>query len=164
MSDIDMDVDQDSDQRPNYEPFAAGEYELFISDYKTGKTKESNRTKMDLELTVDAGPFKGRKMWHTLVFVPKGEPGHGLTVQALKAFGLMQAGETAVSLSFADFKGRTCRAKVIIRPATAEYKAKNEIPPGGFITGEETKQEPPVKQPPAKQTASAGKPQGKRPF
>lgn len=133
MSDVDMDVDPEGGAK-SFQPFPAGEYLLGITDYKAGIT-QSNRKKLDLELTVDEGPFVGRKMWYVLTFIPKGEDGHGFTVQCLRALGLIHKGETKANLSYGDFKGRTARAKVIIE--TYEGKQRNKIATAGWITGDE---------------------------
>lgn len=46
-----------------------------------------------LEMTVAEGPFQNRKLWHYLVWLAPGAPGHGMTLKALKAFGIDPEGE-----------------------------------------------------------------------
>lgn len=151
MSDIDMDVDP-KDNVKSFDPVPEGEYLLSISNVTPGTTK-TGRKKLDLELTIDEGEFLGRKLWNTLVFIPKGENGHGLMVQTLKAFGLMSGEDNKVSLSYEDFKNRTARARVIID--VYEGKKSNKVKTGGWITNEEpAPANTPAK---AKQPAAAGR-------
>jgi hypothetical protein len=157
MSEIDMEVDP-TDGAKSFKPFPAGEYLLGITDLKLGTTVTSGRKKLDLELTVDEGEYVGRKMWYTLTLIPKGEDGHGFTVQCLQAFGLLAKGETSIHLNRDDFKGRTARANVIIE--TYEGKSRNKIATAGWITGDEDKQ-PVLAGTQATTTGAQGKPKSK---
>jgi hypothetical protein len=67
------------------------------------KDKEGNPLKSKkgndmwvLELTVAEGPHKDRKQWHYLVWLPAGAPGHGMTLKALKAFGIDPEGDNDI--------------------------------------------------------------------
>ena len=95
----------------------------------------SGRYKSNLTLVVDGDKYDGRKLWHTLVWIPKGEPGHGFTVAALKAMGMPFDG----SLDFDDeeLRGRTFYAEVGIETYTAKdgkEKTKNIV--SKFVTGD----------------------------
>ena len=119
----------------NYTPFPPDRYLLRVLEEKSGMTKESHRVKTDLTLEVDEGPYKGRKMWTTWTAIPAGEPGHGLTVQALHAFGLEYDGD--LDFDTADFVDRVCEASVEIQAYTdnkGNPRKKNAIPAGGYIT------------------------------
>ncbi len=67
------------------------------------KDKEGNPLKSKagndmwiLEFSVSEGPQKDRKLWHYLVFIPEGLPGHGMPLKCLKAFGIDPEGETDI--------------------------------------------------------------------
>ena len=147
MSDINMDIDPE-DQTSEFKPFPPGVYELAITKFTPGETS-TKRKMLNLELTVNDGEFLGRKLWYNLTFIPAGEPGHGLTVQALLAFGLLEKGETNLALDYADFTGRAARAKVEIE--TYQGKQRNRVVTAGWITGDdETEVKKPVAAAPAK--------------
>lgn len=147
----------------NYQPVPDGEYVLGVSKVELVETS-TGKPMLKLELAIDEGPYIGRKVWTNIVFNAKGEAGHGLTVQALKAFGFEADGDLEIDTD--DWKGRTCRAHL----ETDDYekdgktKYKNIIPTAGYIT-EETESKPAAKTPakpaPAKPAPSAPKPAGK---
>jgi hypothetical protein len=124
-----------AEESGSYEPVPEGEYVLTVLKV-TDKVTSTGRDMVNLEMAIDEGPYRGRKVWSNVTFIPAGEAGHGLMVQALKAFGLPFDGELDFDTS--DFEGRTCRAKLVIEPytdtKTGKQKMKNAIPTAGFIT------------------------------
>lgn len=132
---FDADASQES-SGGNYKPVPDGEYVLRIVEAKYKKTS-TNKHMISLDLEIDEGPYKGRKVWTNIVFNPKGDPGHGLTVQALKAFGFPHDGQFTIDTD--DWNtDRTCRAKLETESYFSEKHQKdmdkNVIPTGGFIT------------------------------
>jgi hypothetical protein len=144
-----------AEESGSYEPVPEGEYVLTVIKV-TDKTTSTGRDMVNLELAVDEGPYRDRKVWTNVTFIPAGEPGHGLMVQALKAFGLPFDGELDFDTS--EFEGRTCRAKLVIEPYTdkeGKTKKKNAIPTAGFIT-DKTETPAPAAAQPASRAAAAG--------
>lgn len=128
-----------AEEAGSYEPIPDGEYILSVAKVED-KTSKSGRPQAILEMVVDEGPYIGRKLWYQLTFIPKGEPGHGFTVQALHAFGFEHDGN--LDFDTADFVNRTCRAKVTSEPyvdKNGKNKKKNVIATAGFITDKSTK-------------------------
>lgn len=136
--------------------FPAAEYFLTCTDVSS-LDKDGNplRTakgdeKYILEMTVADGQYKGRKLWHTLPFIPaiKGENnGHGMTLKCLKAFGIdIESGEVDIEPEL--FMGKTIRAKVKIEPAKTvngkTYDARNQI--DRFLVVEDQSRVPPPAQ------------------
>lgn len=132
---FDADASQES-SGGNYAAVPAGEYLLRIVTSEYTKTK-TRKHMIKLELEIDEGPYKGRKVWTNIVFNPKGDGGHGLTVQALKAFGFEFDGQFEVDTD--DWNtDRTCRARLEVEDYFSEKHQKdmdrNVIPTAGFIT------------------------------
>lgn len=120
-----------------FTPVPEGDYVLGVSEVELKKTS-TGKPMLKLTLTIDEGPFIGRKVWTNIVFNPKGEAGHGLTVQALKAFGFEYDGSLEIDTD--DWKNRTCRARLEIESyedKEGRDKKKNVIPTAGFITDDE---------------------------
>lgn len=91
--------DQKSDPNSTY---PADDYFLTCTHVQD-RDKEGNPLKSKkgndmwvLELTVAEGPHKDRKQWHYLVWLPAGAPGHGMTLKALKAFGIDPEGDNDI--------------------------------------------------------------------
>lgn len=85
-----------------------------------------------LEFTVAEGPHKNRKQWEYLVWLPAGSPGHGMTLKALKAFGIDPEGDNDILPEH--LLNVTVKAKVKV-DESAGYEPKNTIDkwymPGG---------------------------------
>lgn len=119
--------------------FPDGEYFLNCTDVqdtnKDGEelfSKKSGHKQYILEMTVSEGPYKGRKLWHYLTFIPPvaGENnGHGMVLKCLKSFGLPFDGDLDfdTDLHPSKFKGQTVRAKVAIEQNDIAYEPKNVI-------------------------------------
>ena len=142
MARIQLKANAAEGEQGNFPPIPEGEYVLACADVKDRTTK-TGRAMATLELIVADGPYEGRKLWHNVTMIPAGEAGHGLLVQALKAFGLAFDGQ--LDFDTQDFKGQGCRAKVVVK--TYEGKQSNEIPAGGFVTGEPQQNEAPAAAP-----------------
>lgn len=97
------------------EPLPDGDYFLTVTDTEEKKSK-SGRPMIQMELVVCHGEYADKKrvkFW--LTFIPAGEPGHGMTLHALHAFGFPHDGQ--ININAKDFEGRTVKAKV----ASEEY-------------------------------------------
>lgn len=97
------------------------------------KDKEGNPLKSKkgndmwvLEMTVHEGPQKDRKLWHYMVFLAAGAPGHGMTLKSIKAFGIDPEGD--IDLLPEHLLNVVVKAKVKVDPGTDEYpEPKNAI-------------------------------------
>ncbi len=79
-----------------------------------------------LEMSVNEGPQKDRKLWHYLVFLPAGAPGHGMTLKTIKAFGIDPEGD--IDLLPEHLLNVVVKAKVKVEPGTDEFpEPKNQI-------------------------------------
>lgn len=78
-----------------------------------------------LEMTVEEGPSKGRKLWHYLVWIPEGKPAHGMVLKALKAFGIDPEGDIEVLPEH--LEGTLVKADVKIDNKDPQYEPKNVI-------------------------------------
>jgi len=115
--------------------FPDGDYFLTCTDVqsmdKYGKPLRSKKNGYDqyiLEMTVSDGPYKNRKLWHYLTFIPAVpgvNNGHGMALRCLHAFGLPYEGEIVVEPDM--FIDVTVRAKVAVEQNDAQYDPKNVI-------------------------------------
>lgn len=93
----------------NFVPAPRGIYTILVVNTEDGRTKESNRPKVNLECEIaDEGEHYGKKVWLTITQIPKGEKGHGLMIHSLHAFGLVLDG--GYELDTADLQGKQARA------------------------------------------------------
>lgn len=100
-----------------------GDYEFMVNEVpKHSITSAPGKKNMlTMQLVIQDGEYSGRKIRYNLVFHPKGDQWHSMTVQALKAFGLEFDGQ--LNIEPTDFMDKVIRAHV---------KVKNEkfIPKG----------------------------------
>lgn len=99
-----------------FPPAPRGFYTIQVADVKEGKTKESNRDKVDLECEIaDEGPEFGKKVWVTITQIPKDEKGHGMMIHALHAFGIGLDGDYEFD-PVSDLQGKSARALLGVEP------------------------------------------------
>ncbi len=112
----------------DFSPVPDGEYVLACTGVQD-KTTQTGRDMVNLELTVEDGEFKGRKLWTNVTMIPDGEPGHGMMVHALHAFGMPFDGD--LDFETEEFKGRCAKANVVQATYTdaksGQVKSKNEV-------------------------------------
>lgn len=127
-----------TEESGNFQPVPEGEYVLGIKKAEYEKTS-TKKHMLKLELEIEEGPYTGRKVWTNIVFNPKGQPGHGLTVQALKAFGFEYDG--TLNIDTDEWVSRTCRARLVkesyekvLEDGRKETRWKNAIPTAGYVT------------------------------
>lgn len=68
---------------------------------------------------VNEPEFEDVTIWHYVVFIPKGEPGDGISVQFRKAIGVAYGGDDVVDAS--EWVGRTFDAYIV----TEKYDGKD---------------------------------------
>jgi len=101
-----------------FSPAPRGIYTLQIADHSDGLVTQGGKnpgtplTKLTCEVA-DEGEHFGKRVWHNVVWVPRGNgekanPGHGMAVHFLHAVGLQYDGE--FSFEESDLQGRTFRA------------------------------------------------------
>lgn len=122
-----------SQEAKGFEPLPEGYYFVTVKKVTDG-TAKSGRPMALLELEVNDGPWKNRKLWHNVTFIAKGEKGHGFTVQVLKAFGLQFDGD--LDFDTQDFRGQTAQAHVGVEEWTAEGKTGKRNVIVDFVTGQ----------------------------
>lgn len=102
-----------------------GDYEFRVIDLPKHSVTSTNRNMLTMYLVVDDGEYSGRKIRFNLVFIPRGEPSHSMTVKALLAFGLESDGKVQVNES--DFQDKLVRAHVKVK--NEKYVPKGETDP-----------------------------------
>ena len=130
MARVNMKANGAEEAGSGFPPIPEGEYYLVVKKVTDGVVASSGRQKANLEFEVGTGPYEGRKIWHTLTFIPEGDAGHGIMVQALKALGMPHDGE--LDFDSQELLGKVCRAKIIID--TYDGKKNNKIATAGFNT------------------------------
>lgn len=127
-----------ADKPIDYSPVPEDDYLFRVKEVPAHSITKTNRDMLTFQLVVDEGEYSGKKVRHNLVFIPEfenNEPqkGHGMTIRALKAFGMSYDGDLEIEPS--DYLDKVVRAhvKIVKEPyidkKTSEKKiaSKNEI-------------------------------------
>jgi len=99
-----------------YTPLPAGKYRVKVLAVEDGYSKAGD-PKLNMKLGIVDQPE--RWVYHTLTFIPKGQPGHGIAVHSLKCFGF-SVDKSRVNFDSEDMVGKEAMADLIIE----EYNGK----------------------------------------
>jgi hypothetical protein len=112
-----MKIDYEVDEKAGvYTPLPAGRYRVKVLAVEDGYSKAGD-PKLNMKLGVVEHP--DRWVFHTLTFIPKGQPGHGIAVHSLKCFGF-SIDKSRVNFDSEDMVGKEAMADLIIE----EYNGK----------------------------------------
>ena len=112
-----MKIDYEVDEKAGvYTPLPAGRYRVKVLAVEDGYSKAGD-PKLNMKLGVLDQP--DRWVFHTLTFIPKGQPGHGIAVHSLKCFGFA-IDKSRVNFDSEDMVGKEAMADLIIE----EYNGK----------------------------------------
>lgn len=120
---FDADASQDTDSGPKNIP--EGDYIFRVHQIPTHSITSTNRNMLTMKMIIDDGEYSGRGIRFNLVFIPKTEKAHSMTVKALKAFGLQYDG--ALDIEPSDFVDKPIKAHVRVKPDT--FIPKGETAP-----------------------------------
>ena len=112
-----MKIDYEVDEKAGvYTPLPAGRYRVKVLAVEDGYSKAG-----DPKLNMKLGVMEHADRWvfHTLTFIPKGQPGHGIAVHSLKCFGF-SIDKSRVNFDSEDMVGKEAMADLIIE----EYNGK----------------------------------------
>lgn len=104
----------------DFSPAPVGTYVLKILDTKEGKSQRGHY-QVDVTLAIAGGQYDGKKVWHKITFIPKGEPGAGFSKHWLKVIG--QPYEGAITVNPVRWRGARLEADLV----TEEYVDKEGV-------------------------------------
>lgn len=118
------------ERRPSsFDPLPPGDYPMTVSKIEAKRTKDEQTIQAVVELTVDEGDHRGRKVWTriTMRTVRTDEKG-----QKIAEIGQRQAAELADACgvpgkSLTPCVGAAIVAKLKVRPAANGYDASNDV-------------------------------------
>jgi len=128
---VDMQYDASEHQSEDiFEPIPAGWYECFVSDTEIRETKSGNGRYLQVELTVESGDYRGRRLWDRLNLWNPNQTAVDIAnrqfSQLIRACGMVKIEDSE------QIHNIPVLAKVKIQPARDEYDASNTI--GGYKT------------------------------
>lgn len=94
-----------------FTPALPGEYTMRIVN-TTEKTTKQGWDMVNCECEIADGEYAGKKVWHNVVFIPKGNKGEGMALHFLHAIGQPYEGE--FDTEPLEWIEKTFKAKLII--------------------------------------------------
>jgi len=126
---LDFDVASVERRPSSFDPLPAGDYPFTVSKIEAKKTRDEQSVQANVELTVDEGEHKGRKVWTriTLRTIRTDEKG-----QQMLEIGKRQSAELAdacgvTGMSLSPCIGCQIIGKLKVRPAANGYDASNDV-------------------------------------
>lgn len=126
---LDFDVASVERRPSSFDPLPPGDYPVTVSKIEAKKTRDEQSVQASVELTVDDGDHKGRKVWTriTLRTIRTDEKG-----QQMLEIGKRQAAELAdacgvTGMSLSPCVGAQIVVKLKVRPAANGYDASNDV-------------------------------------
>ena len=126
---LDFDVASVERRPSSFDPLPPGDYPVTVSKIEAKKTRDEQSVQASVELTVDDGDHKGRKVWTriTLRTIRTDEKG-----QQMLEIGKRQAAELAdacgvTGMSLSPCVGAQIAVKLKVRPAANGYDASNDV-------------------------------------
>lgn len=120
---FDADASADTNSGPRNIP--EGDYEFRVHELPKHSITSTNRNMLTMKLVIDDGEYSGKSIRFNLVFIPKGEPNHSMTIRALKAFGIDHDG--SLQINEEDFLDKLVRAHVRVK--NEKYVPKGQTDP-----------------------------------
>jgi len=130
---INMEVDENAQGSSFLIPVGKYPVRVLVVDDKDddGNDKRSRAGDPQFSLKLEVHGHK-TWVWNTLTLIPKGKPGHGIAVHALKCFGI-SIEKSSVNFETQDLKGKTAMAELGIKK-NEEGKEKNEVKTYDYLT------------------------------
>lgn len=108
----------------NFDPAPDGVYRLAIVKTEE-KVSRNGNDMVNVEFEIDdIGEHFGKKVWHNVTFIPKGQKGAGMAVHFLKTIG--EPFEGALQIDAINWIGKRCFAKLVTE-MDSMGKSRNKI-------------------------------------
>jgi hypothetical protein len=92
-----------------FEPIPDGWYPFRIVEADEAKSKNGHPMVKVVAECLDSS-YRGRRIWHWVVFIPKGQPGDSMNVHFRKSIGVPHDGKVVIDAD--DWIGKTFMGKV----------------------------------------------------
>lgn len=120
-----LNIDPATDKDTSREPIPAGTYPVLVSEAVVKRTKDLTGHYLQLELIVIDGPHKERKLWDRINFQNTNDQAVQIARATLASICL--ALDLPTIADSQQIVGKVMDAKVVVRPASGQYEASNEV-------------------------------------